>query len=597
MSDQSENNLPNDVVFERTLRLFAGPLVYYALGLDKIHKIYSAAIKNVGEDFVSSILSEMNVEIEVPEESLANIPKTGPTIVVSNHPFGGIEGLVMVEILARIRNDVRLLANYLLNTMPEARKYFLGVDPFGGSKATRSNISSMREMLKHLKAGGLLALFPSGTVSHLHLLKCEVMDPEWNDNLCTMVRKSGASVVPLYFHGRNSCFFQLMGLIHPRLRTALLAREFGNKQNKTISVDIGSSISNDKLMKFETDAEMLSFIRLRTYILRHRAAPQQDKQIDQPANYEIICSALPAELLDKEIHALPAEQKLSENSETEVFYASAEQIPNTLHEIGRLREVTFRAANEGTGKSIDLDKFDSYYTHLFAWNKEKKEIIGAYRIGKCDLILNQYGITGLYTHSLFRYSSSLIEQITPALELGRSFIQPEYQKNFFSLLLLWKGIGHYVVKNPAYKNLFGPVSISSEYDTISRQLIVSFLRSNNFLPQLAKLIKPRKPHRNIRIRGVDKRSFATVVKDINDVSQLITEIEAKESSVPVLLKQYLKLGGKLLGFNIDPEFGNVLDGLILVDLTETNTKMLAKYLGEEGVQKFLEYQNKISPTT
>ena len=571
----------------------AGPLLYRMLSLDGIAALYNGVVTNpIYDDFVSGILSEMNIEIEVTEESLANVPKTGPVVVVSNHPFGGIEGLILVEILSRIRSDVRLLANYLLNTMPEARRYFIGVDPFGGENAVRSNITALREAIDHTKGGGILALFPSGTVSHLHLAKREISDPEWSKNVVGIIKKSDATVVPIFFHGRNSMCFQLLGLIHPRLRTALLARELLNKKNKVISLDIGSPITSDKLSKFASNEEMISYLRLRTYILRHRSLPEDDIPFEQPDNYEPICAAVDNALLEKEIAALPAEQKLSENNETEVYYAQVNQIPNCLNEIGRLREITFRVANEGTGKSIDLDKFDRYYTQLFAWNKEKREIIGAYRIGKCDEIVSKYGITGLYTYSLFKYSPSLIEEIGPALELGRSFVRPEYQKNFSSLLLLWKGIGQYVVKNPKYKNLFGPVSISSEYDTISRQLIVSFLKLNNFLPQLAKLIKPRKPHRNVKIRGVDPHSLATVVKNITDVSQLIAEIEAKESSVPVLLKQYLKLGGKLLGFNIDPEFGNVLDGLILVDLTETNSKMLAKYLGDEGVNLFLDYQGK-----
>ncbi|MCC6953758.1 MAG: GNAT family N-acetyltransferase, partial [Deltaproteobacteria bacterium] len=301
---------------------------------------------------------------------------------------------------------------------------------------------------------------------------------------------------------------------------------------------------------------------------------------------------VPAEdktILFNEIEKLSPQRKLLEGQEFTVYYARASEIPHVLREIGRLREITFREVAEGTGTAIDLDSFDNYYYHLFIWSNEKHEVVGAYRIGKTDVILRKFGKRGLYTSTLFDYHDSLLEQISPALEMGRSFIRKEYQRSYTALLLLWRGIGQFVVNNPKYNRLFGPVSINSEYESISRRLIITFLRSNNYMPELAKLIKARNPMKMRPVRGLDKDLTNRVVSSLEDINDLLAEIESKQKAVPVLLRQYLKLGGKLLAFNVDPNFGNVLDGLLLVDLLETDEKLLERYVGKPGAKTFFEY--------
>lgn len=300
---------------------------------------------------------------------------------------------------------------------------------------------------------------------------------------------------------------------------------------------------------------------------------------------EPIVDPVPSVEMEAEIAALPSSQRLLVSGEYEVYHAMKKQTQRVLHEIGRLREVTFRGTHEGTGKSIDLDRFDDYYVHLFVWNSEKKELVGAYRIGRTDNIIKRHGKKGLYTTTLFNIKSSLFDQINPALEMGRSFVRPEYQRSFAPLLLLWKGIGHYVVKYPNYKVLFGPVSISSEYHSMSRHLMVSFLKMHNYLPDMARKVKPKTPYRGRRIKGIDPRN-RSMVRSLEDVSELISEFESDNKGVPILLKQYLKLGGKLMGFNVDPDFSDVLDGLILVDLTKTDPNILKRYMGEEGLAGF-----------
>ncbi|MDZ4199345.1 MAG: GNAT family N-acyltransferase, partial [Kiritimatiellia bacterium] len=286
---------------------------------------------------------------------------------------------------------------------------------------------------------------------------------------------------------------------------------------------------------------------------------------------------------------LPPEQCLLESGDFALYSAKANQMPRLLHELGRLREITFRAAGEGTGRAMDLDPFDQYYLHLVLWNRAKQELVGAYRLGQSDRIVEEHGKKGLYTSSLFRYSRKLLVKLGPSLEMGRSFIRPEYQKSYSPLLLLWKGIARFVVLNPQYRTLFGPVSINNEYNTVSRQMLVSFLRANRFDSHLARWVKPRNPPRRPLRRKWDAKILNRTIHSAEDMSDLIAEIEKDGKGVPILLRQYLRLGGRLLGFNVDPDFSDVLDGLIAVDLLDTDRRILDRFLGREPAGEFLAY--------
>lgn len=276
-----------------------------------------------------------------------------------------------------------------------------------------------------------------------------------------------------------------------------------------------------------------------------------------------------------------------DNGDFKVYCANAEQTPHILQELGRLREITFRATGEGTGKSIDLDIYDNYYLHLFIWHSTRYEIVGAYRLGLGDKIMKRFGKRGFYSHSLFKYHSQLINQLNPAIELGRSFIREEYQRSFSPLMLLWKGIGAYIAQHPHYRKLFGPVSISNNYQRSSQQLMVDFLRANNHRPELSRLVKPRSPFKSKEIHYPDQATSG--FKNIDSIAQLISEIEQDNKGIPILLKQYLKLGGTILEFNVDDQFNNALDGLIMVDLLHTDPKVLGKYMGNDAAQMFLQH--------
>lgn len=578
---------------QRTLRFVADPAIERVLAFPKLNAIYRAIDPSDPCHFAEKALEQLNVCVDVPQEQFDAIPRTGPLLVVANHPFGGLEGLVLAALLRRVRPDSRLLANYLLSMIPELRETFFFVDPFDTPGSAARNLGSMRASIQWLRDGHCLGVFPAGEVSHLKLSTRSIADPPWSDTIARLAQRARCPVLPIYFRGHNSALFQVLGLVHPRLRTVMLSRELLRKRNQRVAATVGNVIPWSRLERFSKPDELTAYLRVRTYILKGRAlarggpaeAPLRRVAVEDRA--EPIIAPLDPEALAREIDALPAEQLLHASGTTRVVYARAQQIPQVLREIGRLREWSFRAVGEGTGLALDLDRFDPHYVHLIVWDAGQRRVIGSYRLGETDRILAQQGLSGLYTSTLFRYKSELMRQIGPALELGRSFVHPDHQKEYAPLMLLWRGISLYVCKHPQYRVLFGPVSISADYQSVSKQLLMAFLRLNKFLPSLAKLIKPINPPKDRPFTDWDPSATSTVVRDVDEVDELVSEIEADRKSMPVLLRQYLKLNGKLLGFNVDPDFGDVLDGLILVDLRTVSRAVLVRYMGRDNAAAFL----------
>jgi putative hemolysin len=589
--------------FRQKLFDLMGPALERFLSFPELNSIYKTVYQlEDSRHFVDKVLSVLNITYELSDEEIARIPRTGPLVVVANHPYGAIEGIVLAAVLRTVRPDVRIMANYLLHRIPELRDMMFFVDPFGGPDAVKHNIRAIRDSIDWVREGHILGVFPAGEVSHLRLNQYTVTDPPWNLSVARIIRKTRADVTPIFFNGANGPFFQLMGLVHPKLRTAMLPHELLNKKRATIPMRVGTQVPFAKIETFASDQDLMAYLRLRTYILKNRhdrpasgrSARSSFTITARPNKHQPIVAGQDAKVMADEIARLPASQMLIASKDLQIWYAQAAQIPHLLLEIGRLRELTFRGVHEGTGQPIDLDRFDDHYLHLFAWEKSKREVVGAYRMGPTDDILSTHGVDGLYTSTLFKYRYTLLEQISPALELGRSFIRPEYQKSYPPLLLLWKGIGVFVVRNPRYRMLFGPVSINSEYQSLSRQLIIRFLEANNFAADLSRLIRPKHPLKGKKIKPLEIRISDHVVRDMDEVSSLISEVENDQKGIPILLKQYLKVGAKFMGFNVDPNFGDVLDGLMLVDLTQTDPKILERYLGREEAASFLAYHQRLA---
>src|SRR5580698_3462389 len=470
-------------------------------------------------------LAALNVRPLISALDLALVPKHGPVIAVANHPFGLMEGAILATLLGSVRPDVKILANHMLRNLPGAAEHCIFVDPFGGSGAVRSNRKGLKESIAWIEGGGMLAMFPAGEVAHLDLKQGAVTDPEWNHNLARLLRITGAAVLPVYFPGANGAWFQVLGYLHPKVRTALLAHEFLNKTNRSIEVRVGNPIAPGKMRTYQDDVALTRYLRHRTYLLDDRKGPRASaaKTSSKP-----VAAPVMSELVAADVAKLGPERTLVDSGEFTVLLATAAEIPNGLSEIGRLREITFREIGEGTGKSFDLDSFDEHYWHLFVWNKQRREIVGAYRLGPSDEILPRAGVQGFYTASLFHWNQSFLNRTGPALELGRSFVRSEYQKSYAPLLLLWKGIGQFLVRNPRYRVLFGPVSISNKYTAASRQLMVTYLKAFRRSPELATLVRARHPFRQ-RASGLINRSTRELVGaadgDIEELSALVADVE------------------------------------------------------------------------
>lgn len=577
----------------RLYAMVGEPVIERLLSVSKLNRLYEHAREPgrdvAGRSFFQAALDTLAIRYQLSDDELTKIPAEGPVVVVANHPFGVIDGFILGDILTRRRADVRLSGSAVLDAVPECRPWTLvdargaSIDPFAEAGA-EGRLGGLKAGVKWLRAGGLLAVFPAGEVSSLQIRDGEVSDPAWDQTVAALVRRTRATAVPLYFQGRNSAVFQLASLIHPTLGQALLPRELWRRRRSTVEVRIGKALPPSKTERFAEDAVLVDYLRWKTYRLADRDSPVRPRFIPRPtvaaAPTPIIEPIGPA-LLASDIEALPASARLVEQGDFQICIARAAEIPNLLREIGRLREVTFRAVGEGSGRACDLDQFDETYLHLFMWNKKTQEVVGSYRIGLVDELLARGGQEGLYTSTLFKWKAGFLERVGAALELGRSFVRVEYQRKASSLALVWRGIGEFLVRNPRYKVLLGPVSISREYDELSRRVMVELLEETRGDEVLAAMVTPRNPPRE-RLARKERKVVRALVKDVDDISALISDIETDEKGMPVLLKHYLKLNAKLLGFNVDPAFGHCVDGLIVVDLRTTAPKILKRFMGEDG---------------
>jgi putative hemolysin len=569
--------------------------------VDKVRELYRRVQQSPEGFGLEKLLMEMRVDLRVDAADTARIPATGPVVVVANHPFGMLDGAVLAVLLTRVRPDVKVMTNYLLSDVPELAQHCISVNPFqnepfltdraASARSIDVNRRALREALSWLQKGGMLAIFPAGEVSTWQFPHAQIADPVWNDTAVRLIRRTGASALPVYFCGRNSMSFHLFGMIHPRLRTAFLLQEFLHQEGRTVEVRVGGEISADSVAGIAENREAIEYLRWRTYLLARRSRPEKSWPVSVRSKFtetvqQPVAPAEPAELLAAELSGLTPDRCLTQNGDLAVYLVKANETPRMLQELGRLREVTFRLAGEGTGKRRDLDRFDRYYWHVLLWNKTKRELVGAYRAGNTAEILAQHGVRGLYTSTCFRYDPQLFEKLGPALELGRSFVRPGYQRQYAPLLLLWKGIARLLATHAETPVLFGAVSISNDYSKASREMIYRFFEARIQEDELAGMIEPRRPFRPTRLRPWDCRAMGHALRDLEDLSQPITDVETDGKGLPILLRQYAKIGGKLLGFNVDKKFSNVLDGLVVVDLRKTAPAMLERYMGREAAAEF-----------
>lgn len=579
------------------------------IGLDALRGVYADVHARQpagavdGESFSSDVLDVLKIRTEVADTDLARIPATGPLIVAANHPLGGADGLLLLDIVRRRRTDLRLLANSWLAKLPELAPVVIPVDVFDTKSA--ANASALRTAARWVRDGGCLLTFPAGEVSRLRLRRREVSDGPWSPSLSVLSRLGNAPVVPLHFADANSWLFQTLGQLHAVLRTVMLPRELLRKRDSTVRVRIGTPIDPPRLARFASDLEASAFVRACSYLLAAPplaaavAAASTTPRAGARAMQPLIAPVDPAAMA-AEVAALPPERTLAKVGAMRVLIASAAEIPCTLREIGRLREATFRAVGEGTGAASDLDEFDLTYRHLFVFDEASPvpgcqggAVVGAYRLGLTDELPTEpgsgaagAGVPRLYTATLFRYRPDQLARLVPAIELGRSFVRAEYQRQHSPLLLLWQGIGRFVVAHPQYRLLFGTASISDSYPSMTRKLLVRFINRSFGPGEFARVATPSIPPKFARARDGETALAADHLHDLDDADRLVASLDPQGRGLPTLLRQYLRLGAKMIGFNIDPAFGDALDGLIVVDLITAPSKLVSRYMGKEGYAAF-----------
>ncbi|MFT6092270.1 MAG: putative hemolysin [Pseudohongiellaceae bacterium] len=562
---------------------FLASVLEKTLGLDRLADIYDERPPNCSaHEFLKHSLSALGITIQIEnEERLLEIPKKGPVLIVANHPLGGLEGVAIAKVIAEHRSDLRVLTNQLLRRIPELSEMFIGVDVLS-SNAASSNVGGIKQVHQHLKNGGAVLIFPAGMVSAYEHKHRRVQDRPWTRLVGQLIKRYECPCVPVYVGGRNSNYFYTAGRIHPRLRTVLLPRQLANKQNYNLPLSIGRPIPATELRLLTSPKAVTEYIRVSTDALAQEPVKIKcdlDHGIDE---FDSESSKLEIQSTLINLDSF----RLIEHEEFDVYCAPYDKLGSMMEQIAIAREFSFRAVGEGTGQSKDSDEFDPHYLHLFLWDKAQSRIAGAYRVGLVDEIVAAHGVKGLYSRSLYEYDENFIRQLGCAIEMGRSFIHPDYQRRPVSLNLLWRGIGAILVQRPKYHTLFGSVSISREYSDLARSLIADTLLTNFQAKDFAALVKPITP---LKVRNrVWTIDMLAELANVKMLGKLIGRCDPGKA-VPVLLRHYLALNGKMVCFNVHSGFNDSLEGLIIVDARKTDRKTLTRFLGAAGYDYFMSF--------
>ena len=559
------------------LGTFASWFLMKITRISSINTFYDSIQHLEGKAYADAILAHFEIDFAIPEEDFKRIPKEGPFITISNHPLGAIDGIILIKLMAELRPDFKIMANFLLQRMKPLVPYIIPVNPFESRKDVKSSISGFKSALQHLKNGHPLSVFPAGEVSTFKDDKL-IVDKPWEEAALKLIRKAEVPVVPIYFHAKNSRLFYRLAKLNDVFRTAKIPSEVFTQKNRPIKVRIGQPISVATQKEQNSLEEFTDLLRRKTYMLSNayekeplaeRIREQIPNTLKIPKAPRKIATAIRPELIQEEIIKLREKEcRLLQSKNYEVFLAVEKDMPYILQEIGRQREVTFRAIGEGTNNSIDLDKFDTYYHHLFLWDDSEKAIVGAYRMGMGSQIFDAYGIDGFYVQDLFRVEPELYPMMKNSIEMGRAYIIKEYQQKPMPLFLLWKGIVHTTLRFPEHKYLIGGVSISNQFSNFSKSLMIEFMKSHYWDPYVAQYIHPKKEFK-VKLKDADKEFvFDETQADLNKFDRLIDEVEPGSLRLPVLIKKYIKQNAKVVAFNVDPLFNNSVDGLMYIKIAD-----------------------------
>lgn len=574
---------------------FSGWLLMKVLKISRLNDIYDKNKHLSDVAFLNAILDQLQIKFEIPEEDLKRLPKEGAYITISNHPLGGIDGVLLLKLMLEREPNFKIIANFLLHRIAPLKPYIMPVNPFENHKDAKSSVVGIKETLRHLSDGKPLGMFPAGEVSTYKDGKL-VVDKAWEEGAIKVIRKAQVPVVPIYFHAKNSRLFYLLSKIDSTMRTAKLPSEVFSQKDRIIKVRIGKPISVNEQNEHVTIEEYSEFLRKKTYMLANPFEKENKlltaTNLKLPKSPKKIATAANHEQMIQEVEKLrKSDCRLLQSKNYEVFFTQANTIPNILHEIGRLREITFREVGEGTNESIDIDQYDNYYHHMFLWDDETNQIAGAYRMGLGSQIFPKLGIEGFYLHELFRFEPELHDMMSKSIEMGRAFIIKEYQQKPMPLFLLWKGIIHTTLRFPEHNFLLGGVSISNQFSDFSKSLMIEFMKSHYYDPYIAQYVHAKKEYK-VKLKDADKDFiFDEAESDLNKFDKIIDELEPGTLRLPVLIKKYIKQNARVVAFNVDPMFNNAVDGLMYIriaDIPESTMKPVMEEFQAELERKLAE---------
>lgn len=541
-------------------------MAYGFLGLGKINRLFDGAADYHGREFADHLLENMHINIDVAPDQLENLPKEGGFVVVSNHPFGGIEGVMLLSAIAKVRPDFKIMANFILSHIPNLKECFFAVNPFENNPEWKSSVGGIKGAIQHIADGKGLGVFPAGEVSRYHGHDFPE-DLPWSNSIARIIKSANVPVIPVFWDGHNSRLFYAVDKIHSMLGTARLTRELINKEGMRFNLQIGKPIPPAEIATYERPADLAAYLRSRSYALEANVAePITERKtstqavIEGPSNH----AAMQAEL-----NAIREKSFLYSASDFDCYLADYQDIPNLMHEIARLREETFRAIGEGTGKSLDQDEFDTHFKHMILWDTTKQQIAGCYRLGIGSEIVPKFGIKGFYVSTLVKFDEAFTDHLAHTIELGRSFVPLEYQKEVLPLMLLLRGLSDVVVRYPDIRHFIGPVSISAWMPKFYQSMIVKYVAEKHPVEaELAHMAAPTVPFHPDFMKVDADVLMRNNMESVDRFDKFMFRLSNGNYRLPTLFKKYLKLNAKFLCFNVDPDFNDTLDALLFLTFTD-----------------------------
>lgn len=549
----------------------------WILGFNKVNKANDRCKQYQGPEFSAHILKDIGIHYDLKPQQYNYIPQDGPFIVIANHPIGSADGMLMNTVIGTMRTDFKIMANFLLTMIPSLKESFIAVNPFSDSVSARSSLAGLRFAKEHLAAGGSLGLFPAGEVSTYQRAKNRsalkrhvVEDIPWPASVIKLIRNANVPVIPVYFEAQNSKWFHFVGRIHPMLRTLNLPNELFNKKGKTIPMRIGKAIMPNELAEFPDLEQLGGYLRSRVYAMEAEFNNPNEELMKPPEMVTPISLPRDKKAVVKEFDRLKnGGKKLFDVANYQCYLAEADEIPVAMIELGRRREEAFRATGEGSNQAIDVDDYDKYYKHLILWDAKRKRIAGGYRLGIGSEIFEQHGgVEGFYTSSLFTYSKDFESTLRETIELGRSFVSLEYQKEALPLMLLLKGLMHSLMRYPNAVYFIGPVSISNSYPKFYQSLMVYYLENkhNALLPENSAL--PTTPFEPDYLKINPRELLRKKMDNFEKFDRFLMRLSDNTYRMPTLVKKYMKVNARIIAFNVDPLFNYSLDGLIILRIKD-----------------------------